>query len=159
MVYTIENAHRADFLRANIEKTVGSYNNKNALQRLAGRCIDREQQSYQRLLFLTSPVAVAEASLFLGFGFVDNQVSLHVGEVVEHLDGFGGFIQIAHFDKTETLGASGNFVDDDFGGINGAGLAEKIGQRLFVRFVRKITNVQFAGIHRNSPKKGLETWE
>jgi len=75
-------------------------------------------------LFVTATAAAA--ALLLGLRFVDDDLTAHNFAVVQVSNGLLRLAIVFHFDKTEALAATGDFVLDDFSGSNCAVLFKKI---------------------------------
>ena len=91
-------------------------------------------------------IAGREGALFTRFegtGFVDSEGATFVGGSVETADSCLCFVFGAHFDKTETAGATGNFVVNELNARNIADLGKKIRKFFFGSVVRQVADVEF----------------
>lgn len=104
----------------------------------------------------TSKVGAGSAWLH-GTGFVDHNVSAVHLLAIEHFNGFLGFLIGSHLDKSEAFGSAGEFVGNDAGRNDSAGLRERVFQISISGFVRKTPYVKLFCHLRLYPSVALES--
>ncbi len=99
-------------------------------------------------------VGAAEASrtLFTRTGFVHDDCTTGNGLTVQAVDGGLRFSVIAHFHKTEALGATGFAVHHDFGRCHGTVFGKCVLQILIAHGIGQIAHVKFVA-HERAPFK------